>query len=134
MRYFSSPPLIPGKKYAYTARVVWFEDGKWVTQTQKVPVWAGRTTCVYLSKPSAVETALGELDDADRKLAIAQKYCPVQPENPLGAMGKPVKVVLKGKAVFLCCEGCLDQARSAPDQTLLKAKELETKNALRPKE
>jgi uncharacterized protein (TIGR03000 family) len=133
MRYFSSPPLTPGKKYTYTARVVWFEDGKWVSQTQKVPVWSGRTTCIYLSKPSAVTRALGELDADDRKLATAQKYCPVQPDNLLGSMGKPVKVMLKGKPVFLCCEGCLEQARSAPDKTLGKAKELGTKNTPMPK-
>lgn len=132
-RHFSTPALTPGKKYSYDARVVWFEDGKWVQQTVKVPVWAGRTTCLFLTKPSAVAEALGELGPEDRKLASGQKYCPVQPQNPLGAMGKPIKVMLEGKPVFLCCEGCQKEASKSPEKTLAKAKELTATNAPSPK-
>jgi uncharacterized protein (TIGR03000 family) len=134
LRHFVSPPLMPGYAYTYTARAVWFEDGKWVSQTKEVPVWAGATTCLFLAKPSAVADALAELSPADRKLAVAQKYCAVQPENPLGAMGKPVKVMMKGEPVFLCCETCMKQARRAPDQALAKARELRAKNAPEPKD
>jgi hypothetical protein len=109
--------------------VVWFEDGKWVSQTLEVPVWAGKTTCLAIARPAAATAALDELDPPDRKLAMEQKFCAVQPENPLGAMGKPVKVLLKGQAVLLCCEACLKQAQSAPEQTVAKARELRAKNA-----
>jgi uncharacterized protein (TIGR03000 family) len=128
LRHFLSPPLTRGKKYSYDARVVWFEDGQWVSQTLKVPVWAERTTCLFLSRPEAVTAALEELSPADRKLAAEQKFCAVQPENLLGAMGKPVKVALKGQPVFLCCQACLPQARSNPDSALAKATELRAKN------
>jgi uncharacterized protein (TIGR03000 family) len=131
-RYFSSPPLKPGHRYDYTARVAWFEDGKWVSQTRKVPVWAGRTTCLYLSRPSAVTAALAELSPEDRELASRQEFCAVQPENRLGAMGKPVKVLLKGEAVFLCCEGCRKQALADPDRTSSRAKGLRARKAPAP--
>ena len=48
---------------------------------------------------------LKELSKADRALAEKQKTCPVTDE-PLGGMGKPVKLTVKGQVVFLCCEGC----------------------------
>jgi len=47
-RYFRSPPLLPNKKYSYTVRTAWIEDGRWVSQTQKVPVRAGLTQAIYL--------------------------------------------------------------------------------------
>jgi uncharacterized protein (TIGR03000 family) len=132
LRHFVSPPLTPGRRYTYTARVVWFEDGQWVSQTQTVPVWAGVTSCLFLSRPDALTAALDKLSPQDRELAQAQKFCAVQPENRLGAMGKPVKVTLKGEAVFLCCQACLKQARAAPERTLAKAKELRAKVAPTP--
>jgi len=46
--YFRSPPLLPSKKYSYMVRAVWVEDGRWVSQTQKVPVRAGLVQAVYL--------------------------------------------------------------------------------------
>jgi uncharacterized protein (TIGR03000 family) len=136
MRRFESPPLKPGHRYTYTARVVWFEDGRWVSQTLEVPVWAGKTTCLAIGKHTAATTALDELDPPDRKLAMEQKFCAIQPENRLGAMGKPVKLIVKGQPVLLCCEACRKQAESAPDQTLARARELRAKNApaAKPKE
>jgi uncharacterized protein (TIGR03000 family) len=128
LRHFWSPPLERGRRFTYHARVVWFEDGRWVSQEQKVPVWAGRTTCLLLSKPSALTAALAELSPADRQLAAQQKFCAVQPDNQLGAMGKPVKVTIKGQPVFLCCAACVEQARAAPDQTLARVKELRARS------
>lgn len=50
MRYFESPPLTPGKKYVYTVRSVWFENGRWVGESVDVPVRAGQLTAVYLER------------------------------------------------------------------------------------
>jgi uncharacterized protein (TIGR03000 family) len=132
LRHFRSPPLKPGHRYTYAARVVWFEDGRWVSQTQEVPVWAGKTTCLFLARPAAAAAGLDELAPKDRKQAAEQKFCALQPENRLGAMGRPVKVMLKGKPVFLCCEACVKQARGAPERTLARARELRAKNAAPP--
>jgi Cu(I)/Ag(I) efflux system membrane fusion protein len=48
---------------------------------------------------------LAQLAPDDRSAAMAQRWCPVT-ELPLGSMGPPVKLVLQGETVFLCCEGC----------------------------
>ena len=39
---------------------------------------------------------------------------------PLGAMGVPVKITLRGKTVFVCCKGCVGKAKRDPDGTLKK--------------
>ncbi len=50
-RYFQSPPLLPDQKYAYRVRVLWLENGQWVSQTRRVPVEAGSIQAIYL-RPS----------------------------------------------------------------------------------
>jgi len=49
--------------------------------------------------------AIGELLPEDQKLAWLQKVCPVT-DMPLGSMGAPIKVMVEGQLVFICCEGC----------------------------
>jgi len=39
-------------------------------------------------------------------------------------MGTPVKIVIKGQTVFLCCSGCKDEALKNPDKTLEKVAQL----------
>ena len=136
IRYFESPPLKPGKNYVYTVRIVWHENGKWVHKTEKVPVHAGEMRCIYLSKAdkkATIAANLAKLSAEDRKLAEAQKVCPVHPDDRLGSMGVPVKIMLKGKPVFLCCKDCVEMAEADPDKTLAKVKELKEKNAPSPR-
>jgi uncharacterized protein (TIGR03000 family) len=128
LREFESPPLEAGKKYTYQVRLVWFEEGHWVSETKELPVSAGEMTCLFLTKPSAIAAALAELPEEDRKLATEQRVCVVQSQTPLGAMGPPLKMTLKGQPVFLCCEDCAEKARKDPDKTLAKLKELKAKN------
>lgn len=135
-RYFESPPLTPGKHYAYSVRIVWHEKGKWVHKTEKVPLQAGEMHCIYLTpadEAKSIAANLAKLSPDDRKLAETQKYCPIHPEDPLGSMGVPVKIVLKDQPVFLCCKECIEKAKSAPDKTLAKVKELKEKNARSPR-
>ena len=73
-----------------------------------------------------VKANLGKLSPADRKLAEAQRLCPVTGE-PLGSMGKPIKLAVKGETVFVCCKGCPDDALAHPDKTLGKIKEFRRK-------
>jgi hypothetical protein len=56
-----------------------------------------------------IEQELAKLSPEDRKLALAQKVCPVTAE-PLGSMGPPLKVTVDGKSFFICCEGCREEA------------------------
>jgi YHS domain-containing protein len=70
------------------------------------------------SQPDPSE-GLKQLDEADRQLAEKQKFCPVSGEL-LGSMGKPYKTTVKGRTVFLCCDGCLAEMNAHPDKYLKK--------------
>jgi uncharacterized protein (TIGR03000 family) len=41
-RLYISPPIDPGKNYAYTIKAAWMENGKEVTREQKLPVHANQ--------------------------------------------------------------------------------------------
>ena len=64
---------------------------------------------------------LAKLSEEDRQLAQKQKICPVSDE-PLGSMGVPKKVSVKGQDVFICCEGCQEKITADPDKYLAKLK------------
>ncbi len=69
--------------------------------------------------PDATLTAaLSMLSAEDRKVADSQRFCPVLKTNRLGSMGTPVKLMIDGQPVFLCCEGCRTDAMKDPQQTL----------------
>jgi hypothetical protein len=76
-----------------------------------------------------IKAALAKLSDADRSLASEQKFCVVLPKNRLGSMGPPVKIDINGRPVFLCCEGCRDDALADPEATLKKAATLKLSQA-----
>jgi uncharacterized protein (TIGR03000 family) len=129
-RRFVSPPLAAGK-YVYSVRVDWVEEGKTVTQSHDFTVQPGMIHCIYLVKADStfgedavVTENLAKLSPADRKLAEGQKVCAVQEQNRLGSMGPPVKLMIRGQPVFLCCEACTAKAQSNAKQTLVKVKEL----------
>jgi hypothetical protein len=73
---------------------------------------------------SAVRPSTDELSAEDRRLVEAQQFCPVREKSRLGSMGTPVKLTLAGTPVFLCCSGCLDQARANQGRTLARVAEL----------
>jgi multidrug efflux pump subunit AcrA (membrane-fusion protein) len=76
------------------------------------------------TKEKKVGAELAKLSAEDRRAAELQKFCPVLPANRLGSMGVPVKVMIEGQSVFLCCGGCEDKAKANPKQTLQKVEEL----------
>lgn len=65
-----------------------------------------------------VEVALASLSSEDRALAESQQFCPILKNNRLGSMGPPIKLDVAGQTVFVCCEGCKEQALDDPDATL----------------
>lgn len=67
----------------------------------------------------AVESCLAELSAEDRAAARRQGVCPVSGQ-PLGSMGRPYKVRLQGRDVFLCCQGCEGPLRQEPDKYLAR--------------
>ncbi len=66
-----------------------------------------------------VAASLRKLSPEDKKLAQAQRFCPIR-NDPLGSMGVPVKLTLDGKSVFICCKGCVAEAQKNPVETLNK--------------
>jgi hypothetical protein len=79
-------------------------------------------------KDAAIRAKLAKLSPQDQKLAEAQQFCAVQTKNRLGTMGVPVKIVLRGRPVFLCCEGCEENARADVDATLATVEKLKAKS------
>lgn len=76
-----------------------------------------------------IRANLSQFGPEDRKLAEEQKFCVIQEETRLGAMDAPIKVVVKGQPVFVCCKGCVKKALKNPEQTLTKVGELKSKAA-----
>ena len=72
-----------------------------------------------------IEAELAKLSPADRKLVEAQGMCVVMDDSPLGSMGVPLKVMVDGKPVFICCEGCREDALKNPQETTAKAAKLQ---------
>jgi hypothetical protein len=82
---------------------------------------------VAQDKEATIRANLAKLPEKDRKLAEAQKWCAVETDDRLGAMGVPEKILIQKQPVFLCCKSCIDQAKKNPDQTLARVKELQAK-------
>lgn len=90
-------------------------------ETQDTPNAAPADSDDASAKDPKIAEALSKLSPADREAAKKQKTCPVSGE-PLGSMGTPVKVTVKGKDVFLCCKGCEGAIKEDPDEYLKKLK------------
>ncbi|HKA07414.1 MAG TPA: hypothetical protein VKD71_09170 [Gemmataceae bacterium] len=88
------------------------------------PVAGGTKTS---GSDAKIQAALAKLSPEDRALAEEQKYCPNEPDTRLGSMNTPVKVMVKGQPVFVCCAGCTDEVLKDPDKTLKTVEELKAK-------
>jgi len=71
------------------------------------------------SAPAPAKDEKPVLTEADKALIEKQKLCLVA-EEPLGSMGTPIKLTVKGRDVFLCCEGCREAVLNDPDKYLAK--------------
>jgi hypothetical protein len=78
-------------------------------------------------KGDEVAAERAKLSKEDRTLVDAQEWCVVNSGGRLGSMGAPVKLMIKGQPVFLCCAGCKRKAESDPDKTLAKLEDLKRK-------
>ena len=85
------------------------------------PVPAAGSQTKTMSPDNSIQEAFAALSEADRAAAEKQHVCPVT-DKPLGTMGKPYKVQVKGQTVFLCCDGCEEELQKDPDKYLAKLK------------
>ncbi len=84
----------------------------------------GPATLAKAAESKKVNAAMSKLNAEDRKAAEAQRLCAVMEESRLGTMGAPVKVMVEGQPIFLCCKGCTKRALADPKATLAKVSEL----------
>jgi hypothetical protein len=73
--------------------------------------------------------ALEKLSPEDRPLAEAQGLCAIDTDSPLGSMGPIHKVMIKDQPVFVCCKGCVAEAKAHPEETLVQFRKLTGKVA-----
>lgn len=77
------------------------------------------TQAVVLSK-GGLQVVLAELDSSDQGRIARQRVCPVTGAE-LDSMGGPVKVLVGGQPLYLCCKGCLGKVKNAPEKFVPKA-------------
>lgn len=85
----------------------------------KVESTASTSESAQTSETDSKAKALAGLSAEDKALVAAQKICPVA-GGELGGMGKPIKVHVKDRDVFVCCEGCIKELESDPEKYLAK--------------
>jgi len=71
-----------------------------------------------------ISKVLATLSAADRKQAVAQRFCPIMEYSRLGADGAPHKVMIGGTPILVCCEGCIEDAEAGGKKTLAMVKKL----------
>ncbi|QDV73790.1 efflux RND transporter periplasmic adaptor subunit [Botrimarina mediterranea] len=73
----------------------------------------------FVSPVEEDSNASAELSPDDARLAKRQALCPVA-DMKLGSMGTPIKVMVEGRPVFICCEGCRERLLAEPAKYLAK--------------
>lgn len=87
---------------------------------ESAPSGATRAPRASANGPAGKERAnLEKLPAADRKLAEQQQICPIT-DLRLGSMGVPIKMMVQGQPLFVCCEGCQDGVNKDPQSALAK--------------
>ena len=76
------------------------------------------------NEADSIQAAIESLSKEDQHLVKQQRMCPIIEDSQLGAMGVPIKLMLNGKPVFVCCEGCRQTALENPKETLRKVSKL----------
>jgi len=77
-----------------------------------------------------ISDTLATLSSADRKVAEAQRFCPMMTHSRLGGDGTPIKLEIEGQPVFVCCKACVDDAKKGGMETLKTAQMLTKASAV----
>lgn len=57
------------------------------------------------------------LPASEQAAAMRQRTCPVT-SGPLGSMGKPIRVDVAGRSIYVCCAGCVNAVKQNPQKYL----------------
>lgn len=83
-----------------------------------------RNPAQYLAKVDQEFAAASPLRPSPSRVAQAkqgggQQFCPVTGKK-LGSMGTPVPVTIRDRTIYVCCNGCVEEVMSDPDNSLRK--------------
>lgn len=79
------------------------------------------------------QASLDKLAPEDREAAMSQRICPVTGAK-LGSMGKPYKMTIEGRTLFLCCKGCEGKVKEDPAAAFQKIEAVQDHRAASPEE
>jgi len=128
---YVAPPAGSDKQQDYLAATVdpaKVKDGstKVTFSLENVPlsprpkITFNQTFALSKEKP---QVTVATLDESDKKGISRQKVCPVTGAR-LGSMGDPIKVLIDGKPLYLCCQGCVAKVKNDPKTYVAKAGQL----------
>jgi hypothetical protein len=101
--------LEPGQRVATTGAVLL--DAETRLNPSIAASYFGSGSRTSLPEPPKPNTgSQSSPSSEDERLIAKQKICPVS-GGSLDSMGGPVKLVIDGRVVFICCEGCEKQLR-----------------------
>ncbi|WP_417850230.1 hypothetical protein [Thalassoglobus sp.] len=86
------------------------------TGNVRTPISPGRVPQQQVDIPSEMK-GVALLPTNEQPIALRQKTCPVT-EGPLGSMGKPIRVSVGGKSIYVCCQGCVGTVQNNPEKYL----------------
>ncbi len=66
-----------------------------------------------------MSVSIAQLTAADRSAIADQQVCPVM-GTKLGSHGAPIKMLVGGQPLYLCCKGCIHKLESDPQAYLAK--------------
>jgi Cu(I)/Ag(I) efflux system membrane fusion protein len=69
---------------------------------------------------AVIASSLAKLPEDQHREAAEQEYCVVLEDSKLGSMGVPVRHVVEGRAVYVCCKGCNKDVLENPKAALAK--------------
>lgn len=98
---------------------------------------AGHDHQTMMKKEAKIKEAISTLSPQDQQLVTEQRFCPIMTYDRLGSMGTPLKVMIEGKPVFLCCKGCVEDAQkggAATVKTVMKLRDAAAELAKLPME
>jgi hypothetical protein len=70
-------------------------------------------------RPAESRVVVAQATAADAAAIRAQGTCPVM-KTRLGGHGQPIKLLVAGKPLFVCCKGCIQQVKNDPQRYLAK--------------
>ena len=125
LQYVATPPGPSEQDYlAVAANLSDVNEGDMTATFKLKNLPSERSTATFgqtvaLSK-AEVQVTLAVLEQSDKADIARQRICPVTGAR-LGSMGSPVKVLVGGQPVYLCCKGCLGKVKSNPEAYVPKA-------------